>query len=40
VQRFRELLAGTVTRRIVGRLAGYALDAPGELATPADLRSA
>jgi molybdate transport repressor ModE-like protein len=40
VQRFRELLAGGVTRRAVGRLAGYALDAPGELATPAELRSA
>jgi molybdate transport repressor ModE-like protein len=38
VQRFRALLAGPVTRRIVGRLAGYALDAPGELASPADLR--
>jgi molybdate-binding protein len=38
VQRFRELLAGTATRRTVGQLAGYALDAPGELAAPADLR--
>jgi molybdate transport repressor ModE-like protein len=38
VQRFRALLAGPVTKRIVGRLAGYALDAPGELASPADLR--
>ena len=39
VQRFRELLAGTATKRIVSRLAGYALDAPGELAAAADLRS-
>jgi molybdate transport repressor ModE-like protein len=40
VQRFRELLGGPATKRVVGRLAGYALDAPGELASPADLRSA
>lgn len=40
VQRFRALLAGPVTNRIVGRLAGYALDAPGELASPADLSAA
>lgn len=39
VQRFRDLLAGPATRRSVERLAGYALDAPGELAAPADLRA-
>jgi molybdate transport repressor ModE-like protein len=38
VQRFRELLADAGSKRTVSRLAGYALDAPGELASPADLR--
>jgi molybdate transport repressor ModE-like protein len=40
VQRFRALLASREAARIVRRLAGYALDAPGELAVPADLRGA
>ena len=40
LQRFRVLLASADAARIVKRLAGYALDAPGELAVPADLRGA
>jgi molybdate transport repressor ModE-like protein len=40
IERFRKLLAGPATKRLVGRLAGYALDAPGVLAAPADLRGA
>jgi molybdate transport repressor ModE-like protein len=40
VQRFRALLATTATGRIVSRLAGYTLDAPGDLTEPAALRSA
>jgi molybdate-binding protein len=38
IQRFRALLARADAARIVKRLAGYALDAPGDLAAPADLR--
>jgi molybdate transport repressor ModE-like protein len=40
VQRFRELLAGATTRRIVATLAGYALDGAGRLTDPAALRPA
>jgi molybdate transport repressor ModE-like protein len=40
VQRLRELLSGATAKGIVGRLAGYALDEPGDLATLADLRGA
>ncbi len=37
IQRLRELLAGAATKQIVAKLAGYALDAPGELTEPAAL---
>ena len=37
VQRFRTLLASAATGRIVTRLAGYTLDAPGDLTEPAAL---
>ncbi len=40
VQRFRALLASAATGRIVSRLAGYALDAPGELTEAESLRPA
>ncbi|HSD55389.1 MAG TPA: substrate-binding domain-containing protein [Burkholderiales bacterium] len=39
MQRLRELLGDAATKRIVGRLAGYALDAPGTLAEIRDLRA-
>ena len=39
VQRFRRLLASAATGRVVNRLAGYALDAPGELTEPAALQA-
>lgn len=40
IQRFRALLASADATRTVKRLAGYAPDAPGELASPAELRGA
>jgi molybdate transport repressor ModE-like protein len=40
VQRFRSLLASADAGRIVRRLAGYALDAPGDLIELAALRAA
>ncbi|HET9044313.1 MAG TPA: helix-turn-helix transcriptional regulator [Burkholderiales bacterium] len=40
IERFRTLLANAATGRIVTRLAGYALDAPGELTEAAALRPA
>jgi molybdate-binding protein len=40
IQRFRALLASPEAARAVRRLAGYAIDAPGELASLADLRGA
>jgi molybdate transport repressor ModE-like protein len=40
VQRLRTLLASNAAGRVVTRLAGYALDAPGDLTEPAALRPA
>jgi molybdate-binding protein len=40
IERFRTLLANAATGRIVTRLAGYSLDAPGELTEAAALRPA
>jgi putative molybdopterin biosynthesis protein len=40
VQRLQALLASAATGGIVARLAGYTLDAPGDLTDPSALRSA